>query len=197
MLYLKQNYSSLNCFLKMKNPVLISLTMIALFVAANQNMHAQTTSVKDITKQKRHTAVYAELFGTSLLYSLNVEERWQLDTWSQLGVRVGFSYFRDAFLFSDIKRVFVPILLNYSRTMGPSNQHFIEFGAGAQIADLRGYTSSGFFDKGDYYNGTYILPTASLNYRYQGPKGFMVKAGITPSFRYQSGIVGLSLGYSF
>jgi hypothetical protein len=181
----------------MKNPVLISMTMIALFVAANQNMHAQTTGVKDITKQKRHTAVYAELLGTSVLYSLNVEERWQLNTHAQFGVRVGFSSFKGGFLFTDIKRVYVPILLNYSRSMGPSNHHFIEFGAGAQIADLRGYSSTGFFDKEDYYNGTYVLPTASLNYRYQGPKGFMFKAGITPTFKYTSGLVGLSVGYSF
>jgi hypothetical protein len=180
-----------------KNRVLISMTMIALFVAVNQKMYAQTSAIKDVTQQKRHTAVYLELLGTSVLYSLNVEERWQLNTNSQFGVRVGFSYFNGGSLFSDVKRVYVPILLNYSRSMGPSNHHFIEFGAGAQIADLRGYTSAGFFEKVEYYDGTYVLPTASLSYRYQNPKGFMFKAGITPTFKYASSLVGLSLGYSF
>jgi hypothetical protein len=181
----------------MKNSALIATMMLVILMASNQKMHAQTTSEKDVTKQKRHTAVYAELLGTSILYSLNVEERWQLNANSQLGVRVGFSTFKGGFIFTDIKRVYVPILLNYSRSMGPSNQHFIEFGAGVQIADFRGYSSTGFFDKVEYYDGTYILPTASLNYRYQNPKGFMFKAGITPTFRYTSGIIGLSLGYSF
>ena len=181
----------------MKNTVLISMLMCA-FMAFQQNITAQTGE-KDVTKKKRQTSVYLELLGTSVLYSLNVEERWQLNTKSQLGVRVGFSTFEGGFL-SEIKRIYVPILLNYSLSLASSQQHFIEFGAGAQIADLRGYSVKSFDlfnNEIDYYNGTYLLPTASINYRYQNPKGFMVKGGITPTFRYTSGFVGLSVGYTF
>jgi hypothetical protein len=178
----------------MKNSILISMLVCA-FMAFQQNMTAQT-SEKDVTKKKQQTSIYAELFGTSILYSINAEQRWQLNSNSQLGVRVGFSAFKGGF-FSDIERVYVPILLNYSLSMGASQQHFIEFGAGAQIADLRGYSVKNFFESVNYYNATYVLPTASLNYRYQNPKGFMLKAGLTPTFRYTTGIVGLSVGYTF
>ena len=112
----------------MKNTVLISMLLCA-FMAFQQNITAQT-SEKDVTKKKQQTSVYLELLGTSVLYSLNVEERWQLNTKSQLGVRVGFSTFQGGF-FSDIKRVYIPILVNYSLSIRSSQQHFIEFGAGA------------------------------------------------------------------
>jgi hypothetical protein len=157
----------------MKNTVLISMTMIALFVAANQNMHAQTTSVKDITKQKRHTAVYLELLGTSGLYSINAEERWQLNDKSQLGFRVGYTKYRYDF-WGAVDKTSVPVMLNYSLSLESSKEHFIEVGAGVNFSDLRGYylgTLNLQTDDTNYVNGLYVIPTGSLAYRYQNPKG--------------------------
>jgi hypothetical protein len=182
----------------MKNCVLISIMMLVISVASQQTVKAQTTSEKDITKQKRHTSVYLELLGTSGLYSINAEERWQVTDKSQFGIRVGFTKYRYDF-WGAVDKTSVPVMLNYSLSLESSKEHFIEVGAGVNFSDLRGYylgTLNFQTDDTNYVNGLYVIPTGSLAYRYQNPKGFMLKASFTPSLKY-SGLVGVSIGYSF
>jgi hypothetical protein len=179
----------------MKNQLLVFVLMVFFC----QNTFAQTNAVvKDVTKNKSQTAVYFEFFGTSGLYSINAEKRWQLSQHDQLGIRVGFTKYRFD-IWGTVDKTSVPVLLNYSLSMGPENHHFIEFGAGVNFSDLRGYYAGSldlFKDDTDYVNGLYVIPTGSLGYRYQGPKGFMIKAALTPSLKH-SGLAGLSIGYAF
>jgi hypothetical protein len=184
----------------MKNQGIATSLMVIFCMAFSSNIFAQTNAIeKDVTKNKTQTAVYFEILGTGGLYSINAEERWQVNSSSQFGVRVGFTKYNS--FFASVHKTSVPVLLSYSLSMGPSNQNFIEFGAGANFSDLRGrysdYSTGGLLSPGDdYVNGLYVIPTGSLAYRYQGHKGLMLKAAITPSLQH-SGLVGLSFGYAF
>jgi hypothetical protein len=183
----------------MKNLRITASLMVIFCMAFSSNIFAQTDAVaKDVTKNKSQTTVYFEILGTGGLYSINAEERWQVSKSGQFGVRIGFTKYRYEF-WGAVDKTSVPVLLSYSVSLDHANQHFLEFGAGANFSDLRGYYSGSldfFKDNRDFVNGLYVIPTGSLGYRYQGPKGLMLKAAITPSLQH-SGLGGVSVGYTF
>lgn len=133
-------------------------------------------------------ALYVELAGNSLIYSLNYDRRFSNKISGRVGLmRAGVS---------GVSLTAFPLMVNY--LLGSGNHRF-EIGAGPQIflvsVDVPGDGFSGFDE-----DATAIAGTATIGYRYQPTDGgFVFRIGVTPSFS-QFGFQpwgGLSLGYAF
>jgi hypothetical protein len=129
-------------------------------------------------------AIYAELFGNGLLYSVNYEHRLTPRVWG----RVGFEMVRThAALF--------PLMIEF--VTGANRRHF-EIGAGV----IAGVVSSTDRTLGRHFEAG-ALATATVGYRYQSPEGgFIFRANFTPFAWPEKGTTllpwfGVSLGHSF
>lgn len=150
---------------------------MALALAPNQS-HAQ----------KAKNAVYAELAGNSLLYSVNYDRKFTPNVTGRVGLmRAGVG---------EVSLTIVPLMGNY--LVGSGNHRF-ELGVGPQIfnvsIDVQGGEGLGFDE-----SGTLIGGSATLGYRYQPTDGgFVFRIGFTPSFSSAGFFpwAGLSLGYGF
>lgn len=135
---------------------------------------------------QRQKAVYAELLGNGILYSLNAE----LPIKGQFAARLGAGLIApkgESFLY-------VPAHLNYVW----GSKHGLELGAG--IVYMRAKAQD---------VDTYVYPSAAVMYRYQSDGGFLFRAGIGPTFVPSSGKAehipgsiflfwpGVSAGYQF
>lgn len=134
-------------------------------------------------------AVYLELLGNGLFYSLNYD---RLLT-PNVAARVGLSGFGAATDSASAGVIATPLMVSY--LFGQGNSHF-ETGVGLLLAAGGVENVEGFEDES--FNGA--IGTATIGYRYQRPGGgFVFRAGVTPMFD-TSGIApwfGLSLGYGF
>lgn len=135
------------------------------------------------------SAVYVELLGNGLLYSVNYDHR----VTPHLSARVGFMGLGAADETVRGGVVAAPVMLNY--LFGEGSSHF-EVGVGLMF-------SAGAIDqvepaKQESFRGA--VGTGTLGYRYQRPQGGMIfRAGLTPFFN-ASGFapsVGVSVGYGF
>jgi hypothetical protein len=133
-------------------------------------------------------AVYAELFGKGLFFTVNYDRRFSKRV-DGLGFSVGMGYLK----VDDIGIFSLPVGLNY--LLGKNGKYF-EFGAGAsylsaKISDINNATE----------HGSTVIGTMTLGYRSQPIKGgFMFRAGFNPLiFRDQflPYYPYVSLGYSF
>jgi len=137
-------------------------------------------------------AVFAELYGRSLLFSANYDRRFNKTT-DGLGFSIGAGYFKiDEFsLFS------VPITLNY--LLGKNGKYF-ETGIGTTF--FAGTVDDfGFGDSYGSSSGSTFAGTLTLGYRSQPMKGgFMFRAGLNPIFLKNVFVPYLpyvSFGYNF
>lgn len=172
-------------------------------------------------QEKKSNNIYVEFFGASNLFGVSYDTRIKPD--SKLGYRVGISYAYSGSSFmlidnsASIKGVTFPLEMNY---LIGSKRHKFEIGLGANLGIYRSDYSYTFYDytmvektgipstiglKGSKKSFGYYL-YSNIGYRYQRPKGFLFRAGFSPSFNFgdDHGIKKqpllypyLSFGYSF
>jgi hypothetical protein len=135
------------------------------------------------------SAVYVELLGNGLLYSINYDHRIAPKLAARVGV-MGLGGVSD----SSSAAVFTaPVMLSY--LFGEGNSHF-EVGAGLILA-------AGAVDEVDPLEDesfSRAFGTATLGYRYQRPDGgFIFRTGLTPFFDHTgfAPSFGISFGYGF
>lgn len=142
----------------------------------------------------KRNAVYFELFGQGVLYSLNYEYR----ITPQVSLRAGFTSWRISLISTRFNFTGFPIMLNF--LSGKKSGHF-EAGIGCIPATVT-YI-------GDEYNpfivlerkgsSTAIMGTATIGYRYQPAEGGIIfRAGLTPFIADEVRLSGgASVGIAF
>ena len=162
---------------------LLLSALVALLATAG-NASAQSRALPSAPN-----AVYLELAGNGLLYSLNYD---RLLT-RNIAARVGFMGLGAATDSVSGGVVAAPLMVSY--LFGEGNSHF-ETGLGVMLAAGAIDEVGEMQDEG--FSGA--IGTATLGYRYQRPGGgFLFRIGVTPLFD-TSGIapwLGVSFGYGF
>jgi hypothetical protein len=142
-----------------------------------------------VNGQKKH-AIYGELLGSGLIYSLNYDHRISenIKGW---GFSVGFEYIPTERVNNGVDFISIPFKANYIIGNQP---HYLEIAAG------------GIYIGGDaYFLGDYSFErgfgfTSSLMYRLQLENGFLLKIGVSSVFTkafHEPIFPGLALGYAF
>jgi hypothetical protein len=137
---------------------------------------AEAPAANAAPERTANNAIYFELLGAALFYSINYDRRI-----SDFALRGGFMYFS----VSSASWLAVPLSVSY---LGIGSQkHCFEIGGGITIhhfgnsVDTLGVSSSG--------SATLLLGHAILGYRYQPlDGGFFLRAGVSP-------IVGSGVGF--
>ncbi len=148
------------------------------------------------TKPFSKNAVYFEMFGPGIIYSLNYEFR----PVRQFSVRAGYSSWSMStfFLFVDgwFRFQAFPVTASYLTGQG---SHSLEIGGGAVPMHVEIEGTDFFFGQEIDGSKTIILGTGIFGYRYQPYKGAFLKAAITPLFNSDNLLFygGVSIGYSF
>jgi hypothetical protein len=147
-----------------------------------------------------HNALYIELAGPGLLYSLNYEYRFS----QKFSVRAGLSMWSIDSLdllilqIKNFKYRSFPLMINYMT--GKRSSHF-ELGLGIMPLFVQGdFTVFYFLDAGETSKTNHLLGIGTIGYRYQRNEGgFIFRAGATPVFSSSGGAFtfGISLGYGF
>lgn len=164
----------------------IKLLML-LTLLASTNLHAQNKnlSTDSLPKPSSHRAVYAELLGNGILFSVNYDFRFN-KTDKGLGMRLGFGFFG----VTDLGLISFPVGINYLAGKAPN---YLETGIGYTYA-----IGTGFF--GDSH-ASIIVP--SIGYRYQSfKKGFFGRVVISPLISltdHGEGMfwAGIGIGHTF
>jgi hypothetical protein len=145
------------------------------------------------TAPTARNAVYVELFGSGLLYSINYD---RLLTPNVAG-RVGLMFASAEDDEGDSGTVaIVPITASY--LFGRGNSHF-EAGLGFAVASAD-FDTEELIDVDESGSSTGVYGTGVLGYRYQRPDGgFVFRAGLTPIITTDSFLpwFGVSFGYGF
>lgn len=156
-------------------------------------------------KTYKPNAVYLELLGNGILYSINYDRLLTTHRNLKISGRVGFSYF-NIDLFDEMKGTSIPI--EFLGWNGKNKGHF-EFGVGlcSQFVEVNDVSILGPTQRTSS-NGYYL--TGRVGYRLQKPDGgFLFRVGFVPMIliaERSSGDVdrtkfvpwfGLSFGYSF
>jgi hypothetical protein len=147
--------------------------------------------------RQANKAVYLELGGNGLWYSINYE----LGVRQNSAVRVGFSYMSvsaaSGTAESSISSLGVPVTFSYF--LGAGN-HRLEIGGGVLLEKFSGAASSGFGEKAEG-GGFYPLATGIFGYRYRPVNGGLnFKLAFTPVWHPDLGTFiwgGMSLGMGF
>jgi hypothetical protein len=169
-------------YLTMKN-VLFFLSFILIPFLA----HGQESSVRDAEERqpdRPQQAVYAELGGRGVVYSLNYDRRFR--SVDGLGASAGICVFHVI----DISSVFsLPTSVYY---LIGKNNNYLELGAGTTF--LVKYSGVSM----EIHNIDLVL-NFTAGYRYQKKRGFIFRAGLTPLISVKNGLSGLPfwLGVSF
>jgi hypothetical protein len=144
-------------------------------------------------------AIYMEVGGPGLLYSINYEYRIK----PHLSLRAGFTSWTlrtDLFLvqFERFKYTAFPLLVNY--LTGNRQSSHLEIGIGLMPAFTSGRVGLLGMPSNDVGSRSLLLGTASLGYRYQAyDGGFVFRATLTPLVsKYGSSFfAGISFGIGF
>jgi hypothetical protein len=143
-------------------------------------------------------AIYVEVLGQGLLYSINYDYRIE----EAISLRVGFTRWSTPFIFiRELTATGVPLTVNY--LSGERNSH-LEAGIGAVLFHFRARGSWFLSESDTESSGNFVLGTVTLGYRYQ-PRdgGFVFRIGATPLFTWNEGeftglfFGGISFGYAF
>ena len=172
---------------------LLGLMMISVPTYAQQTATSPNSTEDTASSERAQNAVYIELGGAGLLYSVNYDRhvfgRWHL--------RAGYSTLGSDFWFGDNGRThLVPLQFVFvSQT-----EHAFELGAGLTLVwqsndpDPLGQPTSDF--------GA-MIPSFTAGYRYQPrDQGFLFRIGFTPFVGYDNTLRilpygGISFGYAF
>ena len=141
-------------------------------------------------------AFYVELLGNGLIYSVNYDRRLT----DNLAGRVGFAFVSGEDSDGDRASIVIaPVMGSY--LFGEGNSHF-EAGLGVLLASASvedvGSGDEDWFD--ETVEGSTVLGTGVLGYRYQRPDGgFVFRVGLTPVFTTSDFApwFGISFGYGF
>lgn len=167
----------------MKSGIFALTACLTLAVVANASAQEGVTEDQsqpppDSEVRTAKNAVYFELLGPAIIYSLNYERAFSDD----VSARIGFSYFSiEANDTQDnsakASLLMVPVTVSYLGIGSPN--HMLELGAGAVLfhasagVDIGGEESEGSVTSG--------WGTAIVGYRYQpADGGFMFRAGLSP-----------------
>lgn len=141
-------------------------------------------------------AIYGELLGQGILYSINYDYR----TSQHISIRAGLtSWFIPGEIFLiDGKVKFKSFLLMGNYLTGNGNHHF-EAGAGIMPCHVSFNGREIFWGEEINEEKTMLLYTITLGYRSQPMHGLLFRIGLTPVFSFNGAglIAGLSLGYAF
>lgn len=141
-------------------------------------------------------AIYTELLGPGILYSVNYEFR----PVRMLSLRAGFSIWRlpTFWLFIDGWLRFNGFPLTASYLLGQGS-HSLEIGGGIMPVNVEIEGEEVFFGSEIEGSGSLILGTGIFGYRYQPSKGAFIKCAATPLFSGDNLVftIGISTGYSF
>jgi hypothetical protein len=132
---------------------------------------------------KRNT-IYFEIGGNGLVLSLNYER--QITSKPGLGLHAGVALAGDKPAFP----LGAKYLFNLSK-----QRSFLEVGAGVTLADQNTWETNYNQPETDPYKAGFI---PSVGYRYNAPKGFMLRINYTPVFnKYRTELLffGISLGW--
>lgn len=171
---------------------LFSVLMVCLLLAAG----TASVSARDDSTSFCPSAIYVEVLGQGVLYTVNYDHRLT----QNISLRAGFTSWSVPFaLFAvgELKFTGFPVMVNY--LSGEETGH-LELGVGVIPATLSFQGREIFF--GTEVNGTetMVLGTATFGYRAQ-PRdgGFVFRIGMTPLFTFKEVQIwgGLSLGYAF
>ncbi|MBX2930462.1 MAG: hypothetical protein KF781_00790 [Chitinophagaceae bacterium] len=187
--------------------MLLCIMFVTTYTNAQNTTDTATTKrkkviVKTFTK-KPAQAIYAEVGGNSLLWSLNYDRRFS-NRLDGVGFRAGVGYFP----LGGSNLLVVPFGINI---LAGNKGHFVEMGLNATVVSASSKNKSAptvsKFGQLDFTgNKTNMLYGASMGYRYQKPdaKGFHFRAGVEPILgnRYDDKMVfaitgHISIGYSF
>lgn len=167
------------------------------FVAATVFLFVQNGHAQQSEPQFSKHAVYAELFGQGILYSLNYDYRFR----ENMSVRAGFSSWsiNPLWLLMTGKLSFTgfPVTANYLLGNG---DHRLETGLGFMPATITVEGNDIFFGAEIHEKETVVFGTATAAYRVQPEDGgFLFRIGLTPLFTFESIVLtgGISLGYAF
>lgn len=170
----------------------VFLRRIALSVLLAGAMIAAAPSTS--AAQSAKNAVYLELAGNGVLYTLNYERAFSESVSGRAGLfwmsvdAAGQNSSGSATL------NLIPVTANYF----VGTNHRLELGAGPLIVRASAEASTAGFDAES--SGLGVGGTATIGYRYQQPDGgFVFRIGLTPVFS-SAGLLpwaGLSLGYAF
>jgi hypothetical protein len=147
--------------------------------------------------QFRRNALYVELGGQGLLYSINYEHR----IGQHLSLRAGFtswSFHGGLLTILGIEKLSMtafPVMVNYLTS--PMKSSHLEIGAGVMPSFFSGKTLFTGSEGAD--NQSLLVGTASIGYRYQPPDGgFFFRVALTPLLGRNIGYTGgLSFGLTF
>ncbi|HEX8696164.1 MAG TPA: hypothetical protein VF746_27350 [Longimicrobium sp.] len=169
---------------------------LALALAASLPLAARPAAAQEeVQPPLARNAVYVELLGSGLLYSINYD---RLITPSVAG-RVGFMFVRAEDDSGDSGTIAIaPITA--SKLWGNGSSHF-ETGVGLAVATADfDFGELDDFDEDADLSSTTVYGTGVLGYRYQRPGGgFLFRVGLTPIFTTNDFApwFGLSFGYAF
>jgi len=180
------------------------LTIIfCLFALSTCNLAYADDAQDSIAHQERyttdeltaHSAIYLELFGSGILYSLNYDYRFA----DFFAVRAGLEYIPltsnngDASL--SVSLFAIPLMAYYLLNYNSVN---LELGVGATI--FTGNISLSIKNSGISGNSSGVMPVGDIGFRFE-PKtgGFMFKIAYTPFLETIHQIIpfGFAFGYAF
>jgi len=143
------------------------------------------------------SAIYIELAGQGLLYSVNYEYLLADD----ISVRIGYSQWTISSLFlftaGELSFTGFPVMVNY---LSGSGSGHLELGLGVMPMKISLDGHDILFGTDVSNSATLLIGTATLGYRYQPPDGgFVFRIGLTPFFNEKVIAVsgGLSMGVAF
>jgi hypothetical protein len=183
---------------------LFTLACLAAATPAFAGDPAPTSLTAEVASKPAENAVYGEIGGQGLFYSVNYERFIRPD----MGIRIGFGAISISASASDgmstatssATLAAAPIMFDYLGLHEGASA--LELGAGVDLM----YTSGSASVPGSSVmaSGLTPVPTATIGYRYSSPTGgFVFRAGYTPLFfitTQQKSIAhwgGMSFGYRF
>ncbi len=166
-------------------------------------------SIKFQTKGGYSHAVYLELFGNGIIYSVNYDKRLKKGKRSGWGMKVGYGYATlkalDTALnkYTKITYIGIPFGVNY---LTKGKRSFVELGTGITLLSIHQNNSNASIDSLDVpivdaldIKAKGFIATANIEYRYQTLKnGFIFRIGFMPIiFPTVIPYYGVSFGYHF
>jgi hypothetical protein len=157
---------------------------------------AVVTAQEGAAEPRPHSAVYAELLGQGLLYSLNYEYLLS----NHVSLRAGFtSWSLPTFPFLPGNMTFTgfPLMVNY--LAGEGSNH-LELGVGIIPGTVSFTGEETFFGSNISGSKTVVIGTGTFGYRLQPPEGgFIFRIGLVPLIGSGGARVsiGLSTGWAF